>query len=163
MNKKIIIAIISLLIIGGIIIFIYKNISIEKNKEDERKRFWNGTGSVCHFKSEQKRNDHFSGSNAGFMVCADLFFVKRLFKSTWIRKLLVCSYKWSKWRTVLSVFYKLNYQCSLCICASGVDLLILRLCIFKDWIYRKKIYLQPCVNVSCNFRTNPDHPILLYL
>ena len=35
MNKKIIIAIISLLIIGGLIIFIYKNISIEKNKEDE--------------------------------------------------------------------------------------------------------------------------------
>ena len=34
MNKKIIIAIISLLIIGGLIIFIYKNISIEKNKED---------------------------------------------------------------------------------------------------------------------------------
>ena len=35
MNKKIIIAIISLLIIGGGIFFIYKNISIEKNKEDE--------------------------------------------------------------------------------------------------------------------------------
>ena len=35
MNKKIIIAIISLVIIGGLIFFIYKNISIEKNKEDE--------------------------------------------------------------------------------------------------------------------------------
>ena len=35
MNKKIIIAIISLLIIGGGIFFIYKNISIEKKKEDE--------------------------------------------------------------------------------------------------------------------------------
>ena len=42
--------------------------------------------------------------------------------------------------------------------------LLVLICSFSGFAFsRKKIYLQPCVNVSCNFRTNPDHPILLYL